>query len=101
MFQLTGKIALVTGAGRGMGFGIAQALARQGATVVVNDFFIERAQETAETLRSEGLQAHAVAADMTDRQVIFAMVERVQGEIGALDVFVHNAGVPALGACLA
>ncbi|AYC34009.1 SDR family oxidoreductase [Pseudomonas cavernae] len=97
MFQLTGKVALVTGAGRGMGFGIAQTLARQGATVVINDFFLERAQEAAEALRAEGLQAHPVATDMTDRQAIFAMVEKVQGEIGAIDIFVHNAGVPALG----
>lgn len=60
MFQLDGKVALVTGAGRGMGFGIAQALARQGAIVAINDFYAERAEEALRQLRSEGVQAQMV-----------------------------------------
>lgn len=75
IFQLNGKVTLVTGAGRGMGFGIAQALAHQGATVVINDFYAERAEAAAQLLRAEGFQAHAVAADMTDRAAIFGMIE--------------------------
>lgn len=97
MFRLDGKVALVSGAGRGMGLGVAQTLARQGATVIINDFFADRAESAAATLRSEGLLAHAAAADMTDRGAIFAMVERLIAEHGAVDVFVHNAGIPAQG----
>ena len=67
MFRLDGKVALVSGAGRGMGFGVAQTLARQGATVVINDFFGDRAEAGAQALRDEGLQAFAATADMTDR----------------------------------
>ncbi|AQV98333.1 SDR family NAD(P)-dependent oxidoreductase [Cupriavidus necator] len=97
MFRLDGKVALVSGAGRGMGFGIAQALARQGATVVINDFFADRAEEAAGKLRAQGLLAHAAAEDMTDRAAIEAMNARVTREAGPVDVFVHNAGIPAQG----
>ncbi len=97
MFRLDGKVALVSGAGRGMGFGVAQTLARQGATVLINDFYAERAEAAAQALQGEGFKAHAAAADMTDRSQIFAMVERLSAEHGAIDVFVHNAGIPAQG----
>lgn len=97
MFRLDGKTALVSGAGRGMGFGVARCLARQGANVIVNDFFAERAQEAAERLRGEGLSAQAAPADMTDRAAIFAMVASLAGATGGIDVFVHNAGIPAQG----
>ena len=62
MFRLDGKVALVSGAGRGMGFGVAQTLARQGATVVINDFYAERAEAAAKLLQDEGLRAHAASA---------------------------------------
>jgi 3-oxoacyl-[acyl-carrier protein] reductase len=80
-----------------MGFGIARALARQGAAVVVNDFHPDRAEAAMQTLRGEGLAAHAAAADMADRASIFAMAERVAREAGPVDIFVHNAGIPAQG----
>lgn len=97
MFRLDGKVALVSGAGRGMGLGVAQTLGRQGATVVINDFYADRAEAATQTLRSEGLRAHAATADMTDRSAIFAMVEGLLAEHGAVDIFVHNAGIPAQG----
>jgi 3-oxoacyl-[acyl-carrier protein] reductase len=97
MFRLDGKVALVSGAGRGMGFGVAQTLARQGATVVINDFYAERAEAAARLLQGDGLRAQAAVADMTDRSAIFAMAEKLVAEHGAIDVFVHNAGIPAQG----
>ena len=97
MFRLDGKVALVSGAGRGMGLGVAQTLARQGATVLINDFYPERAEAAAQALQAVGLKAYAAAADMTDRSAIFAMVERLAATHGAIDVFVHNAGIPAQG----
>ena len=97
MFRLDAKVALVSGAGRGMGFGVAQTLARQGATVLINDFYPERAEAAAQLLRSEGLQAHAAAADMTDRGAVFAMAAQLAAGHGAIDVFVHNAGISAQG----
>ena len=97
MFRLDGKVALVSGAGRGMGFGVAQTLARQGATVVINDFFADRAEAGVQALRGEGLKAFAATADMTDRAAIFGMAQGVLAEHGTLDIFVHNAGIPAQG----
>ena len=97
MFKLDGRVALVSGAGRGMGFGVAQTLARQGATVIINDFFADRAEAAAQALRDEGLRADAATADMTDRAAIFAMVQQLHDKHGAIDVFVHNAGIPAQG----
>lgn len=97
MFRLDGKVALVSGAGRGMGLGVAQALAQQGAHVIVNDFYAERAHEAAQGLRAQGWQADAAPADLTERAAIFAMVAQIQGTHGGVDIFVHNAGIPAQG----
>lgn len=97
MFRLDGKVALVSGAGRGMGFGVAQTLARQGATVLINDFYADRAEGAAKTLQDEGLKAYSAAADMTDRGAILKMTTQLTAEHGAIDVFVHNAGIPAQG----
>ena len=80
-----------------MGFGVAQMLAQQGATVIVNDFFADRAEAGAEALRSEGFKAFGATADMTDREAVFAMVKNLLAEHGSIDVFVHNAGIPAQG----
>jgi 3-oxoacyl-[acyl-carrier protein] reductase len=65
--------------------------------MVVNDFHQDRAQSAARQLREAGLKASAQAADLTDRAAIFAMVERIQAEVGVVDIFVHNAGIPAQG----
>jgi 2-hydroxycyclohexanecarboxyl-CoA dehydrogenase len=97
VFRFDGKVALVSGAGRGMGFGIAQALACLGAHVIVNDFYAQRAEEAAAQLRDAGFKASAAAADMTSRADIAAMNARIVAEAGTVDVFVHNAGIPAQG----
>nr|WP_298380814.1 SDR family NAD(P)-dependent oxidoreductase [uncultured Halomonas sp.] len=97
LFSLNDKVALVTGAGRGMGLGVARTLARQGASVAINDFYPERARDAVATLEAEGLKALAVPADVTDYAQVREMVARVQGELGSLDIYVSNAGVPVGG----
>lgn len=97
LFDLSGRVALVSGAGRGMGFGVARALAAQGATVAINDFHADRAEAAAAQLREWGAAAHAAPADMTDRAAIAAMLQRLQAQAGPVDIFVHNAGIPAQG----
>jgi len=91
---LRGKVAIVTGAGRGIGQSIAMELARRGCGVAVN-YVVEpeRAHATVEQLRALGVPAIAVEADVGDASAVTAMVERVTAEFGALDVFVNNAGV--------
>lgn len=89
MGKLTGKVAFVTGAGQGIGAGIATKLAAEGATVVVTDLNAETAAATAATLDhgSIGLQV-----DVTDRASVAAAVDRVVEEFGRVDVLVNNAG---------
>ncbi len=88
MFDLTGRTALVTGAGQNVGAGIARALGTAGATVLVNDLRPERADEVVEALVADGVAAVAVPFDVTDRAAIDAAV----AESGPIDVLVNNAG---------
>jgi NAD(P)-dependent dehydrogenase (short-subunit alcohol dehydrogenase family) len=88
MFDLSGKTAPVTGAGQNVGAGIAHALAAQGATVVVNDFLADRADDTVAAIRSQGGSASASAFDVTD----LAAVESAVAAIGRVDILVNNAG---------
>ena len=92
MFQLQGKKALVTGAGRGMGFGIAQSLAGQGAHVVVNDLFPERALDACKQLREHGYAASEAVFDVTD----YTAVSSAVSGLGDIDILVNNAGIPGV-----
>ena len=87
MFDLSGKKALVTGAGQGIGAGIARALAKQGASVLVNDFFAERADQVANDIVEDGFDASACPFDVTDRDAVLAAI----GD-QAIDIVVNNAG---------
>ena len=94
MFDLTGRVALVTGAGRGMGLGIARMLALQGARVALNDLFEDRAAQACEQLLKEGLSVMPAAGDITQPSKREQMLAEVQARWGAVDVLVNNAGVP-------
>lgn len=90
-FSLTGKRALVTGAARGIGAAIAEALGEAGAHVILTDLGTT-AEATAEALRAKGFSAEAATLDVTDRAGVDALAERVAAE-GGLDVLVNNAGI--------
>jgi 3-oxoacyl-[acyl-carrier protein] reductase len=94
MSDLTNRVALVTGASRGIGRAIALALARVGADVAVNYRDRERqAAEVVEGVRAEGRRGVAIGADVSSRQAVEAMVRQVEAELGAVDVLINNAGV--------
>ncbi|HVO90448.1 MAG TPA: glucose 1-dehydrogenase [Casimicrobiaceae bacterium] len=92
-FDLTGKVALVTGAYRGLGFAIARGLGRAGAHVVVNARRDDVAQKAAATLVDEGLHADVGVFDVTDQDAARRCVAEVQAHHGALDILVNNAGI--------
>ena len=93
MMRLDGRVALITGAGSGIGEATARRFAREGAIVVVNDVDIELARPVVTELQKEGARALSVAADVTKRADVEAMVHHVVAEFGRLDVLVNNAGI--------
>jgi 3-oxoacyl-[acyl-carrier protein] reductase len=95
VFDLTGKVALVTGAGQGMGAGVATLLAGQGAVLAVNDLVEERAAETVEGIVASGGRAVAAPFDVTSHEAVEAGVAQAQEALGPVDILVNNAGVPA------
>ncbi len=93
LFDLKGRVALVTGAGQGVGLETARVLAAYGAGgVVINDFHAERAEEAAETIRALGVKALAVQADVGDFEQVQAMFAKGQDAFGSVDILVNNAG---------
>jgi NAD(P)-dependent dehydrogenase (short-subunit alcohol dehydrogenase family) len=89
---LTGKIALITGGGAGIGRGIAVAFAEFGADVALLDINTEAAEQVAALVRAKGRRAMVITADVTDRDAVRTGIERIMAEFGALDILVNNAG---------
>lgn len=91
-FELSGKVAIVTGGGNGIGAAICRGLAREGAHVVVADIHEQMALRTAAELSEAGAQALGVRVDVTDEASVTAMVEQSVARFGALHILVNNAG---------
>jgi gluconate 5-dehydrogenase len=87
-FDLTGRVALVTGASRGLGAAMARGLAQAGAEVIINGRDVATLEAQAETLRAEGLACRISAFDVTDGPAVEAAV----GALGPIDILLHNAG---------
>jgi 3-oxoacyl-[acyl-carrier protein] reductase len=94
MNPLNDKVAVVTGAAQGIGWAIAEALARRGADVVVADLNVEKAEATAKEIAANtGRQAIAVQVDVADNASAKAMIDRAIAEFGRIDILVNNAGI--------
>jgi NAD(P)-dependent dehydrogenase (short-subunit alcohol dehydrogenase family) len=95
--KLTGRVALVTGAARGIGRGIAEVFADEGADVAVNDVGnMPQAETVAASIRSKGRRAITVAADVAKRGDVEPMIDKVWKELGPIDVLVNNAGIETI-----
>ncbi len=92
-FSLEGKVALVTGAHHGIGFGIARAYAAAGAVVCFNARSQEKADEALECYRKEGIEAFAYVCDVTEEAEVRQMVSDILREHGSIDILVNNAGI--------
>ncbi len=90
---LQDRVAIVTGAGRGIGFGIAETFCREGAHVVIGELVAERGREAAERLRAEGYKAKAHPLDVTQPDSCAQLVDAVMAEHGRIDLLVNNAGL--------
>lgn len=94
MKSLEGKIALVTGGGRGIGAAIARKLAEEGAAVIINYSHSEAAaKEVADGIMEKGGQAETVGCDVSDMKAVDAMIKSIIKEHGRLDILVNNAGI--------
>ncbi|MBN2061021.1 MAG: SDR family oxidoreductase [Deltaproteobacteria bacterium] len=91
--ELEGKIALVTGAGWGMGKAIALKFAQEGADVVVNDIKSETAEATALEIKTLGRRPLPISADVSKEDEVSRMVEHIINEWGGIDILVNNAGI--------
>jgi NAD(P)-dependent dehydrogenase (short-subunit alcohol dehydrogenase family) len=97
LFDLSGRVALVTGAGSGLGAVFAEALAEAGASVVCVGRRLERVQETAHRLSEIGCQSLAISADVTDEAAVASMTDQTVKSLGKLDILVNNAGTAVVG----
>jgi NAD(P)-dependent dehydrogenase (short-subunit alcohol dehydrogenase family) len=97
LFDLTGRAAIVTGAGSGLGVAFAEALAEAGASVACTGRRIATVEQTVGRLRAQGHEAIAVEADVTDAAAVTRMVDQTVERFGRLDILVNNAGVATVG----
>jgi NAD(P)-dependent dehydrogenase (short-subunit alcohol dehydrogenase family) len=100
MFRLDQKVAIVTGAGSGIGEAIARVFARQGARTLVADVQAQAAERVVEALRAEGCQAFPLVVDVSDEDQVRGAWQAAATEHGRLDIVVNNAGVSHVGSIL-
>jgi NAD(P)-dependent dehydrogenase (short-subunit alcohol dehydrogenase family) len=92
MEGLSGKIALVTGGGRGLGAAICQTLAEAGATVIAADIRLDQAEQVVQAIREQGMEASALPLDITNDQQVETTVQKLVDQYGKVDVLINNAG---------
>ena len=93
MFNLEGKVALVTGASYGIGFAIASGYAKAGAKIVFNDIKQELVDKGIAAYKELGIDAKGYVCDVTDEDAVNAMVAQIEKEVGTIDILVNNAGI--------
>jgi 3-oxoacyl-[acyl-carrier protein] reductase len=98
--KFEGKVALVTGAARGIGEAIALKLAQEGADVIVVDVDLEGAQQVAQEIEGLGRKAEAVQADVSQREAVHRLVSEAISVFGKIDILVNNAGIIRRGTFL-
>ncbi|KXF75071.1 gluconate 5-dehydrogenase [Paramesorhizobium deserti] len=93
LFNLEGRLALVTGSSQGIGLALATGLAEYGAVVVINGRDAEKVDAAVEALKRAGHKAHACPFDVTDPEAVKAGIDGIEAEIGPIDILVNNAGM--------
>jgi len=93
LFDLTGKIALITGSSRGLGYAMAEGLAKAGATVILNGRNQARLDETVAEFKDKGYSVHSALFNVTNSSEIKAQVTHITETIGTIDILINNAGI--------
>ena len=93
MFDLTGKVALVTGANYGIGFAMAKGLAEAGATICFNGRNKEHVEKAQEEYNKLGLKAYGYICDISNEAQVAEMISKIKTEVGTIDILVNNAGI--------
>ncbi|MFC2084788.1 SDR family NAD(P)-dependent oxidoreductase [Bacteroidota bacterium] len=97
LFDVSGKTALITGSGQGIGLILAKGLAQSGCTVILNDIVEERLNSAVTSLIEVDLKAHGVVFDVRNEDEIAEKIESLQKEVGSIDILVNNAGIQVRG----
>ncbi|MGI6654359.1 MAG: gluconate 5-dehydrogenase [Christensenellales bacterium] len=92
-FSLTGKVALVTGGSYGIGYAMATALHKAGATIVFNDLNQELVDKGLASYKQDGIPARGYVCDVTDEKAVQALVAQIEKDVGVIDILVNNAGI--------
>ena len=92
-FSLEGKVALVTGGGSGIGFGITCALYKAGAKVCFNQRSVEKVNKALKEFENEGVKAYGYVCDVTKEEEVNELVKKINEEVGVIDILVNNAGI--------
>ena len=93
LFDLTGKVAVVTGGNGGIGLGIAMGLAGAGANIVIAARSVEKTAQALEDIRALGVEAHGITVDVTQEPAIQRMITNTIDHMGRLDILVNNSGI--------
>ena len=95
LFELDGKVAIITGGGRGIGFAIAHGLGSFGAKIVIGEIDPHLCEDAARRLQAEGIEALGVPTDVTDLAQLRRLFDQSEAEFGGVDILVNNAGISA------
>lgn len=93
LFDLSGKIAMVTGGSYGIGYALASAFAQAGAKIVFNDINQEMVDKGLAAYNADGIEAYGYVFDVTDEDAVNAGIAQIQKEVGTVDILVNNAGI--------
>ncbi len=93
LFDLKGKVALTTGGTHGLGMSMTIALAKAGATIIINDVSAEKLEQAVKDYAAQGYKAHAYKFDVTDEKQVMEAIAKIEKEIGPIDILVNNAGI--------
>jgi gluconate 5-dehydrogenase len=97
LFDISNKIALITGSGQGIGYTLAKGLASEGCSVILNDIIEDRLKKAVAQLTKEGFNAHGIVFDVRDENQIKTRIDNIEKTVGAIDILVNNAGIQIRG----